>query len=205
MRIIDIRKEMKSLYCPPSVEVVEVDVPPMTFLMIDGAGDPNTVPAYSAAVEALFAVSYAIKFMVKKGPLALDYGVMPLEGLWWMDDMTKFTTEDKSQWKWRAMIMQPDFVTAEMIGQAVDGVRKKKGFAALDILRAETFTEGRSAQIMHVGPFTEEGVTIERLHRYIDSRGRRTGRHHEIYLSDIRKADPAKWKTIIRQPFHSHE
>jgi hypothetical protein len=130
---------------------------------------------------------------------------MPLEGLWWMDDMTKFTTEDKSQWKWRAMIMQPDFVTAEMIGQAVDGVRKKKGFAALDILRAETFTEGRSAQIMHVGPFTEEGVTIERLHRYIDSRGRRTGRHHEIYLSDIRKADPAKWKTIIRQPFHSHE
>ena len=204
MRIIDIRKELKPLYGPLSGEVIEVDVPPMTFLMIDGEGDPNTAPAYSAAVEALFSVSYTVKFMVKKGALAIDYGVMPLEGLWWMDDMSRFTAEDKSEWKWRAMIMQPSFVTEELIGLAVDGVQKKKGLKALDDLRFSTFEEGRSAQIMHIGPFSEEGPAIEKLHRYIEASGMvRSGKHHEIYLSDVRKADPAKWKTIIRQPFHA--
>lgn len=200
MKKIDLKKELKHLYLPSAKEVVEVDVPTMTYLMIDGEGDPNTSPQYAAAIEALFSVSYAIKFMVKKGPLTIDYGVMPLEGLWWADDMTRFSTEDKSNWKWTMMIMQPSFVTREIIDSAIADVRKKKNPAALSRMRVESLTEGRCAQILHIGPFTEEGPTVEKVHRFIDSRGKRTGKHHEIYLSDIRRADPAKWKTVIRQP-----
>ncbi|MDO8827840.1 GyrI-like domain-containing protein [Methylophaga sp.] len=200
MEKINLKKELKYLYQPSAKEVVQVDVPAMNYLMIDGEGDPNTSLAYADAVEALFAVSYAIKFMVKKGSSAIDYGVMPLEGLWWADDMSKFTTEDKSNWKWTMMIMQPSFVTPEIIDSAIANVKKKKNPTALSKLRLEAFSEGRRAQILHIGPFSEEGPTIEKVHQFIDSRGNRTGKHHEIYLSDIRKADPAKWKTIIRQP-----
>jgi hypothetical protein len=125
---------------------------------------------------------------------------MPLEGLWWADDMSKFSTKDKSNWKWTMMIMQPDFVTAEMIITAIADVGKKKKPAAISKVRFETLSEGKCAQILHIGPFSEEGPTIEKVHRFIDSRGKRIGKHHEIYLSDIRKADPAKWQTIIRQP-----
>jgi hypothetical protein len=138
--------------------------------------------------------------MVKKGPMALDYGVLPLEGLWWADDMAKFTTGDKSGWKWTMMIMQPDFVTREMIGKAIADVTAKKNPAAIAEIRFEPLSEGICAQILHVGPFSEEGPTVEKVHEFIDSRGERTGKHHEIYLSDIRKAAPAQWKTIIRQP-----
>lgn len=200
MEKIDLKKALKRLYQPSAKEVVQVDVPTMNFLMIDGEGDPNTSQAYADAVEALFTVSYTIKFMVKKGPLAIDYGVMPLEGLWWADDMSEFTSQDKSNWKWTMMIMQPSFVTPEIIDSAIADVKMKKNPAALSKLRLEIFSEGRCVQILHIGPFSEEGPTIEKVHQFIDSRGNRTGKHHEIYLSDIRKADPAKWKTIIRQP-----
>lgn len=200
MEKIDLRKELKHLYRPSAKEVTQIDVPTMNYLMVDGEGDPNTSHEYSAAVEALFTVSYAIKFMVKNGSLAIDYGVMPLEGLWWVDDMSKFTTNDKSGWKWTMMIMQPHFVTQEIIDSAIADVKKKKHPTAISKLRVETFSEGKCAQILHVGPFSEEGPTIEKLHQHIVSRSQRTGKHHEIYLSDIRKADPANWKTIIRQP-----
>lgn len=200
MEKIDLKKELKQLYQSSAKEVVQVDVPTMKYLMVDGEGDPNTAQAYSDAIEALFAVSYTVKFMIKKGPLAVDYGVMPLEGLWWADDMSKFSTGDKSNWKWTAMIMQPDFVTREMIENAIADVRKKKNPAAISIVRFEPLSEGKCAQILHVGPFSEEGPTIEKVHEFIDARGKRIGKHHEIYLSDIRKADPSKWKTIIRQP-----
>jgi hypothetical protein len=138
--------------------------------------------------------------MIKKGPLALDYGVMPLEGLWWVDDMSRFSVEDKSSWKWTLIIMQPDFVTEETIDSAISQVRKKKNPITISRVRFEAFSEGKCAQILHIGPFSEEGPTVEKVHQFIDSRGKRVGKHHEIYLSDIRKADPAKWKTIIRQP-----
>ena len=154
---------------------------------------------YQAVVEALFSTAYAVKFMVKKGPTALDYGVMPLEGLWWADDMTTFSVDAKSDWKWTMMIMQPDAVTREMVDAALE-LGKKKGLAAIPRLRFETFAEGLSAQILHVGPFSAEGPAVARVHGFIGSHGRRRGKHHEIYLSDIRKADPAKWKTVIRQP-----
>lgn len=197
---IDLKKDLKPLYQPSAREVVQVDVPRFQFLMIDGEGDPNTSPAYAQAVEALFSVSYTAKFMLKKGPLARDYAVMPLEGLWWADDLSAFTTNDKASWKWTMMIMQPSFVTPNLIEAAMAEVKRKKQLPAIDRLRLEDFLEGRCAQVLHIGPFSEEGPTIERLHQFIDARTSRTGKHHEIYLSDIRRAAPDKWKTIIRQP-----
>ncbi len=200
MEKVDLKKELKHLYQPSAKEVVQVDVPTMNYLMLDGEGDPNTSRAYSDAVEALFMVSYTVKFMVKKGASAIDYGVMPLEGLWWADDMSRFTTTDKSNWKWTMMIMQPSFVTPGMIGSAIADVKRNKNPTAISKLRLEAFSEGSCAQVLHIGPFSEEGPTIEKVHQFIDSRGQRIGKHHEIYLSDIRKADPSRWKTIIRQP-----
>ena len=199
MKKIDFKKDLKHLYGPSAQEVVLVEVPAMNFLMIDGAGDPNTSPSYQAAVEALFSVAYAVKFKVKK-TLAIDYGVPPLEGLWWADDMSAFSLEDKSGWKWTMMIMQPEFVNAAMVRDTIAEVKKKKDLPALANLRFEAFAEGKAAQILHVGPFSTEGPTVAGVHAFIASVGKRSGKHHEIYLSDIRKADPAKWKTVIRQP-----
>ena len=200
MKKVDLKKDLKQLYQAPAREVVQVEVPELTFLMVDGKGDPNTSQEYAQAVEALFSVSYAAKFMVKKGLQELDYSVMPLEGLWWADDMSAFGANDKANWKWTMMIMQPDFVANEVIEAAIAEVRRKKKFPSIDKLRLEEFAEGRCAQVLHIGPFSEEGPTIERLHEFIDARSSRTGKHHEIYLSDIRRADPKKWKTILRQP-----
>lgn len=200
MEKIDLKKDLKHLYQPSAKEVVEVDVPTFNYLMVDGEGDPNASQAWTDAVEILFMVSYAVKFMVKKEASAIDYGVMPLEGLWWADDMSKFSTDDKSNWKWTAMIMQPSFVTSEIVERVISDVKRKKNPPGLSKVRLTQFSEGRCAQIMHIGPFSEEGPTIEKIHQFIDSRSRRTGKHHEIYLSDIRKADPSKWKTIVRQP-----
>lgn len=199
MKKIDLKKELKHLYQPSAKEVARVDVPAMNFLMIDGAGDPNTSPSYQEAVEALFSVAYAIKFKVKK-TLAIDYGVLPLEGLWWADDMAKFSVDDKSGWKWTMMIMQPEFVSAALVRDTISEVKKKKDLPALGKLRFEPFSEGKAAQILHIGPFTAEGPTVARVHAFIAVNGKLSGKHHEIYLSDIRKADPAKWKTVIRQP-----
>lgn len=139
--------------------------------------------------------------MVKKGAPAIDYGVMPLEGLWWADDMSKFSAGDKSSWKWTMMIAQPDFISKEMVDAAIADMKRKKNPTAISRLRFEAYVEGMCAQILHIGPFSAEGPTIERVHRFIAASGcKLCGKHHEIYLSDIRKAAPEKWKTIIRQP-----
>lgn len=200
MEKIDLKKDLKNLYQASAKDVVLVDVPAMNYLMVDGEGDPNTAPAYADAVEVLFMVAYALKFLVKKGASAIDYGVMPLEGLWWADDMSKFSSTDKSGWKWTAMIMQPAFVTPELVAQAIAEVKIKKNPRAIGKIRLACLAEGRCAQILHIGPFSEEGPAIGKVHQFIAGRGRLSGKHHEIYLSDIRKADPSKWKTIIRQP-----
>ncbi|MET0290905.1 MAG: GyrI-like domain-containing protein [Steroidobacteraceae bacterium] len=199
MQKIDVRKTLAPLY-ETRTEAVTVDVPPLRYLMIDGHGDPNSSATYAEAVEALFSVSYAIKFAAKRAPEGHDYGVLPLEGLWWSDDHTAFVTGDKSRWSWTMMILQPDFVSEEIIRQSMASVAESKGLAAIERLRLETFSEGRCAQILHVGPFSDEGPTIERLHAFIETRGELAGKHHEIYLSDIRRALPARWKTLIRQP-----
>jgi hypothetical protein len=200
MQKVDLKKELKRFYQPSAKEVVRVEVPTFQFLMVDGEGDPNTSQAYAGAVEALFSVSYTAKFMVKKGAQGIDYAVMPLEGLWWADDMSTFITRDKSKWKWTMMIMQPAFVKAGFIHAAILEVKRKKALSSVDALRLEDFTEGSCAQTLHIGPFSEEGPTIQRVHNFISQHSKLTGKHHEVYLSDIRRADPAKWKTIIRQP-----
>jgi hypothetical protein len=197
---IDLKKDLKHLYQPSAREVVQVDVPAFRFLMIDGAGDPNTSPDYARAVEALFSVSYTAKFMARKGPAGIDYAVMPLEGLWWSDDMASFVANDRTKWQWTMMIHQPPFVDESLLRDALAEVKRKKGLDAVDALRIERFTEGPCAQTLHVGPFTEEGPTIQRVHDFIETRAGLAGKHHEIYLSDIRRADPARWKTIVRQP-----
>jgi hypothetical protein len=201
MKKVDFKKELKQLYQPSSKEVSIVEVPKQQFIMIDGQGDPNNSKEFQEAVEALFSLSYALKFIVKKGKIGIDYGVLPLEGLWWSDDMTTFSVENKSVWKWTLMIMQPDFVTRELFAIALQQVKKKKNLSALSKLRLEAFTEGKAAQILYVGPFSEEGSTIENIHSYIKQNGYKvSGKHHEIYLSDITKTAPDKLKTIIRQP-----
>jgi hypothetical protein len=200
MQKLDLKKTLKDLYQPSAKAVGQVVVPRLNFLMVDGEGDPNTSPAYAQTIEALYAVSYTLKFQIKKGPQAIDYAVMPLEGLWWADDMDAFLTGDKARWHWTMMIMQPDCVSREQALEAIAEVVRKKALPALRLLRWEAFEEGLCAQTLHIGPFDQEGPTIERVHAFIRARGQLAGKHHEIYLSDIRRAEPAKWKTIVRQP-----
>ena len=202
MEKLELKKTLKHLYNPPSKAPVMVEVPAMNFLMIDGSGKPDSLDA-AAAIEALYAVAYTIKFSVRKLK-SIDYPVMPLEGLWWADDMTRFSTEDKANWKWTYMIMQPDFVTAEIVKRAVDDVRFKKNPSALPKLKFEKFDEGTSAQIFYIGAYADEGPAIKRLHDLLHEQGYVFDgvkqKHHEIYLSDPRRTAPEKLKTVIRQP-----
>ena len=139
--------------------------------------------------------------MIKKSEIGVDYGVMPLEGLWWADDMSDFINDNKSNWKWTMMIMQPDIVTQALVQAAIAQVKIKKNLTAIDKLKYESFHEGLCAQTLHLGPFSEEGPTVAKVHKFIDESGNQLqGKHHEIYLSDIRRAAPENWKTVIRQP-----
>ena len=199
MEKIDFKKELKHLYNPSAKEINAVDVPAMNFLLVNGEGAP-TSPQYSQAIEALFSVSYTLKFMIKKS-MGVDFSVMPLESLWWVDDMTKFSADRKNEWKWTALIMQPKYVTANDVILAVEQVKKKKNPPALPKLQFENFKEGPAAQIMYVGPFSAEGSTIEKIHKYIQSNGHKlSGKHHEIYLNNPATTAPEKLKTILRQP-----
>ena len=203
MKKVDLKKEFKNLYNPSSKEIEIVKVPKMNFIMVDGMGDPNISKDYSGSIEVLYSLSYTIKFIFKKEK-DIDYSVMPLEGLWWAEDMNKFKTENKDKWLWTSMIMQPDFVTREIFEKAVEQVKIKKNLPLLSKARFEVFNEGLSAQIMHIGPYSAEAPTIERLHKFIKSQGYKLrGKHHEIYLSDPRKTAPGKIKTVIRQPVES--
>lgn len=200
MEKIDYKKEFKHLYKPSPKKVDIVEVPKWNYLMIDGEGNPNTSQSFHNAVEALYSLSYTLKFMVKKGTLGINYGVLPLEGLWWADDMSSFSVDDKDSWKWTLMIMQPNLITEDLVKQAMEQVRTKKNPLALPLLRFESFEEGKAAQTLHIGPFSEEGPTIKRVHAFIEENGsQRRGKHHEIYLSDTRRTAPEKWRTIIRQ------
>jgi hypothetical protein len=199
MKKVDLRKQLKHLYTASAKEPALVEVPKMNFLMVDGAGDPNTAPEFQQAVEALYGVAFTLKFMLKKRGEA-DYTVMGLEGLWWAEDMREFSVEDKSNWKWTLMIAQPDFVTREHYAEALAQVRAKKDSPALAKIRFGAFEEGLCAQVMHLGPYSEEGPTIARLHQFIAESGHRLrGKHHEIYLSDPRRSAPEKMRTILRQ------
>jgi hypothetical protein len=201
MTRIDLKKEFKALYSASSRKVEFVDVPSMNFLMVDGKGDPGTARAYQQAVEALYVVAYTVKFAVKKSAAGIDYVVPPLQGLWWADDMRDFVAGKRDNWRWTMMIMQPEWVTAATVAAGIETAGRKKDLPALPLLRFDSYSEGRAAQVLHIGPYAEEGPTIRRLHDRIAERGLELrGRHHEIYLSDPRRAAPARLKTIIRQP-----
>jgi hypothetical protein len=196
---IDLVSQLKHLYNPPRDPVL-VEVPPMNFLMIDGHGDPNNSPLYQAALDALYSLAYTLKFAIKKAE-GIDYRVLPPEGLWWVEDMSQFQRMPKEAWLWTMMIGQPDFVMAEWVEQARAEAFKKKGLAELEQVRFEPYAEGLVGQLMHIGPYSEEGPNIARLHAFIESQGcRLRGKHHEIYLSDVRRAAPEKLQTVIRQP-----
>ena len=197
----DFKKEKKNLYYPSDKLVSVVDVPRMNFLMIDGQGDPNTSQEYQDAMETLFPVSYKTKFLSKKQNNQ-DYVVMPLEGLWWAENMEEFNIENKESWKWTVMIMQPEFITKELISMAMEDVESKKNLASISKVRFEKFSERLSAQIMHMGPYgAAEALTVEKLHDFIDKSGYKIrDKHHEIYISDMRRTKPERLKTVIRQP-----
>lgn len=206
MAAIDPKKTLDA-YRAKRGEFRVVEVPPLQYLMIDGAGDPNTAPAYRDAVSALFPLAYALKF-ASRNDLGIDAVVMPLEGLWHAPDMESFTSRrDKSAWLWTMMIMVGDHVTSEMFAAAVDSVsqkaaKKKEPLPALDSVRLQTLEEGTCVQTLHIGPFDDEGPVLEELHHHFipDNGLQMRGLHHEIYLSDLRRADPAKLRTILRQP-----
>jgi hypothetical protein len=198
---IDFKRELKHLYSPSAKDVQIVEVPEMNFLMIDGAGDPNTAQEFKDGVEVLYALSYTLKFMVKKGERQIDYSVLPLEGLWWADDMSQFNLGKKDIWKWTVMIMQPEYVTRGLFQEAMEQVQRKKNPPGLSKARFQSWCEGLSVQIIYIGPYSAEGPTIEKLHRFIKENGYElTGKHHEIYLGDPRKSAPEKLRTVIRQP-----
>ena len=200
MQSYDIKKERKDLYAPKPGNFEFVDVPEMGFLMVVGHGDPNTSSAYREAVEALYATSYAVR-AVAKTRLGRVHTVGPLEGLWSAQDMEVFRTRDKSAWDWTMMIAQPEWITVEVVDLGLAAAQKKR-LPALGLVRFERYVEGRSVQILHLGPYDDEGPTLARLHdEFLAVNGLvPTGRHHEIYLSDARKTQPAKLKTILRQP-----
>jgi hypothetical protein len=191
------------LYKAPARAPEIVIVPPLRFVAIDGRGDPNTSPEYADAVEALYTFSYTLKFAVKKagGP---DRKVAPLEGLWWSSDPADFVAGRKENWNWTMMIAQPDDLTAEQFAATLAAVAAKKDLPGLPRLHLCDYDEGLSAQVLHVGPFSAEGPTIERLHDFLHAAGytfdAERHKHHEIYLSDVRRAAPEKWRTIVRQP-----
>jgi hypothetical protein len=201
MAKIDFKKEWKYLYQPSKKEFQIVDVPDLQFIMVDGHGDPNTAVEYTDAVEALYGVAYKIKFHSKKG--GKDYVVPPLEGLWWAEDMEDFTsTRDKSKWDWTMMIMTPDWITEEDFQLAREEVAAKKDLPALEKVQFKHYQEGLAVQILHIGSYDDEGPILQKMHDdWMPSRNYDfNGKHHEIYLSDPRRVEPAKLKTILRQP-----
>ena len=198
---LDYKKEYPLLYRPKNKPTI-LDVPSMKFFMIDGKGDPNTAKEYKEAIEVLYAISYALKMkIIKKEEPEKDYVVPPLEGLWYIDDMSKWVETSKDDWKWTMMIRIPDYVTSEQIEKAREITEETKKLAALAKIYVKDYEEKKVVQMMHIGSYAEEHANIMKMHQYAIENGYSiSGHHHEIYLSDPRKVDPAKLKTIIRQP-----
>jgi hypothetical protein len=198
---IDLKTKIDA-YRAPRDRFRIVDVPDLTYLMIDGSGDPNTSPVFASAVAALYPLAYALKFASKR-ELDRDYVVMPLEGLWWADDMDAFTTSrDKSRWDWTLLMVVPPWIDDDAVARARDAVGRRSPPERLDEVRLESLCERRCVQTLHVGSFDSEGPLLQRMHEeFLPAHGLRlAGRHHEIYLSDARRVAPGKRRTILRQP-----
>jgi hypothetical protein len=198
---IDFKKELKELYNPQAGAFSLVKVPKFQYLMADGQGDPNKVVEYQEAVEALFSVSYTLKFH-SKNELGKDYVVPPLEGLWWSEDFNDFRSRRKNKWSWTMMIMVPDWLGKKEVNGAVSTVRSKKPDIKVDRLRLETLNEGLCVQIMHIGSYDDETPTLVKLHdEWLPGNGLKERlKHHEIYIGDPRKTPAAKLRTVLRQP-----
>lgn len=197
----DFKKELDS-YKAKYNQFRIVAVPAIQYLMIDGRGDPNTSQEFKDAITTLYPVAYKLKFASKQ-ELQKDYVVMPLEGLWWAEDMSTFTTaRDKSQWDFTLMIMQPAWITKDMFNQAVQKVAEKNPPISLSKIRFETLNEGTCVQTLHIGSFDDEAAVLEKMHHEFipENNLKMTQKHHEIYLSDFRKVAPDKLKTVLRQP-----
>ena len=198
MEKIDFKKEYKALFKPSAKKVSIVEVPKFNYLMIDGNGSP-AAEEYQHAMETIYPMAYTLKFMAKTS-LQRDFVVNPLEGLWWAEDYIVFSNGNKDAWIWRSMIMQPDFITESMFDLAREKVTEKN-LASLDKVRLDSMDEGLCAQIMHIGPYADEAPTIQKLHQFVEDNGYELrDKHHEIYLSDPRRAKPENMKTVIRQP-----
>ena len=201
MQKIDLKAIYRPLYHAPVRDFGLVEVPPLPYLMFDGTGDPNTSSLYAQAIEALYSLSYTLKFMSKRA-FDRDYVVGPLEGLWWSKDMSDFTTRRKDKWSWTMMILQPDWISDAHLAAAKAEVLMKKGLPGIEQARLAVLDEGLCAHILHVGSYDAEGPVLARLHSEWLPAQRLTenGQHHEIYLSDPRKVEAEKLKTILRQP-----
>jgi hypothetical protein len=198
---IDFKKSLDS-YKAKHHQFRILDIPKRQYLMIDGHGDPNTSKEFQDAIQALYPVAYKLKFASKQ-QLGKDYVVMPLEGLWWAENMATFTSaRDKSQWDFTLMIMQPDWITREMFDAAIKKVSEKDPPANLAEVRFETLDEGKCVQTLHIGSFDDEAAVLKQMHEeFIPQQGLKLAKkHHEIYLSDFRKVAPEKLRTILRQP-----
>lgn len=205
MEKLDLKKELKYLYAPSAKKVEVVDVPALNFVLIDGAIEPDqspgTSPAFQETMQALYGAAYTLKFAAKqRKENPVDYPVMALEGLWWVEDGL-FDIQKPGNWKFSLMILQPDLVTPEMYADAIQQLRKKKPNPAIDRLRFERFQEGLCLQVMHLGPYADEPATIARMDAFAQEHGYLMhGKHHEIYLGNPMRADPEKLKTILRHP-----
>jgi hypothetical protein len=200
----DLVKQLKPLYSPSAKHPAIVEVPELAFLMLDGRGDPGASQAYQDALQALYGVAYTLKFTLKKADPERDFKVAPLEGQWWADADKPSMAEvqaDRDSWNWTMMIALPDEVTAAEVAAAADAAARRRPLPAAGSIRLERFTEGLAAQIMYIGPYSDEAPTIERLHDFVTEQGYELrGRHHEIYLGDPRRTAPERLKTVIRHP-----
>ena len=205
MEKIDLRKEWKHLYVPSAKQAGLVKVPKFNFVMIDGQIEPGATPgtsqAFGEAMEALYGISYTLKFMSKlRKTNPIDYTVMALEGLWWVGS-GEFSFDKKDNWCWTLMMMQPKHITAKMYQAALQQLKEKKDPPALARLRFESFQEGLCVQIMHIGPYSEEPRSLEQMQAFADKNGYvYRDKHHEIYMGDPRRAKPEKLRTILRHP-----
>ncbi len=200
MDTYDIKKALPTLYAPKPRDFHVVEVPELSFLMVDGHGDPNVSPAYGEAVAALFSLSYAVR-AIARSELRRVHTVGPLEGLWSADDPTAFVARNKSAWDWTMMISQPAWIIPDIVTEAKTRAQKKP-LPALERVRFEPYTEGTGVQILHIGSYDSEAPVLARLHdAYLPDNGLTfNGKHHEVYLSDPRRIEPAKLRTILRQP-----
>ena len=195
----DVKQDKRSLYTATPYPAL-VDVPAMRFLMADGEGSPNTSSLYRDVVQALFSTAYAVRALAI-AELGQRHTVGPLEGQWWADDLGAYTSRAEDEWKWRLMIVQPDWITGAICERGLERAIEKHALAAGDRVRFEELHEGRAVQVLHVGPYDQEGPAIARLHEHLASQQLQPrGHHHEIYLSDARRTEPARLRTILRQP-----